>query len=212
LGRVWIQGAMCLGLCFGAQVADASEIAAPVFAQHQLSRADGLLVRWDPANSWGSALLVDTVEQVSERMAWLLPEADPLMVGDVSRHGGGHLFGHKTHDVGLDADLGLFVADGRQPSGGFVNVRPTDLDVASTWVLVRELLETGNVQFILLDEHLIAALRAHVRNDVGLDPVLVDQIFPEDDSRIPWDTHGVVRHAPNHRSHLHVRVARHDDV
>jgi murein endopeptidase len=59
-------------------------------------------MRWDPDRSWAAAHLVSTV----------------------SRKGGGPLPPHKTHHLGIDADIGLFMDDGRQPLGGFVDVPP----------------------------------------------------------------------------------------
>ncbi len=180
----------------------------PLVAGHQLQRDDGLYVRWDQNNAWGSSLLVATLEHVSERMAWLLPTADPLMVGDMSRKGGGTLFGHKTHDTGMDADIGLYLADGTQPLDGFVDVPPAELDLEANWLLIRELLDTGNVHFILLDQRHIDALRAYLLDEKHYPADWVDEVLPSRGAPVRWSTHGVVRHAPNHRSHLHIHTKR----
>lgn len=179
-----------------------------VFANHQLPSGAGLYVRWDPERSWGASLVVDTLADVSERLAFLLPQADPIMIGDMSRQGGGQLFGHTTHDVGLDVDIGLYLSGARQPFGGFVDVPPEQLDLAATWVLVRTLLNTGRVAYILLDQRHIRALRAHLLDELEMPRDLVDAIFPADGARPELEAtrvRGIVRHAPNHRSHLHVR-------
>jgi murein endopeptidase len=161
--------------------------------------------RWDAKRAWGTPLLVGTLLSVSERLAWDHPHWDPITIGDMSRRGGGPLFGHKTHDLGIDADLGLFVDGGRQQDG-FLDVRPDDLDVAATWTLVNALLDTGNVQFILLDQRHIDRLRSYALDELGLDSLEVDAILVPPSTRLGWAQRGVVRHAPNHRSHLHVRV------
>jgi len=83
----------------------------PAVAAHQLPENDGLYLRWDPSRSWGTAKLVEVMAQVSERLAFELPHAQPLLIGDVSRRGGGALFGHVTHHMGIDADIGLFLHD-----------------------------------------------------------------------------------------------------
>ncbi|MCB9678741.1 MAG: penicillin-insensitive murein endopeptidase [Alphaproteobacteria bacterium] len=171
----------------------------------QLPDLPGLVDRWDAKRAWGTPLLVETLLSVSERLAWDHPDWDPITIGDLSRRGGGPLYGHKTHDLGIDADLGLFVRGGRQPDG-FLDVRPADLDVAATWILVNALLDTGNVQFILLDQRHIDRLRAHALDDLGLDPIDVDAILVPPTTRLGWEQRGVVRHAPNHSSHLHVRI------
>lgn len=130
----------------------------------------------------------------------------------MSRRGGGRLDGHISHDKGIDVDIGLFMDDGRQPLGGFVDLRPSQLDVRSTWILVRTLLDMGNVQFILLDQSLIERLKSYAINEVGLDRAEAEAIFPPRDERPAWSERGVVRHAPNHRSHIHVRLLPPDGV
>jgi len=175
-------------------------------ARAQLPYQEGFLERWDARRSYGSWLLVQTLTDVSERLAWELPHADPLMVGDISRRGGGRMPGHKTHDKGVDADVGLYMRGGRQPLGGFLELRPRELDVDATWATIRALLDTGNVQHILLDQDHIERLRSHLVHEVGMDPADVDAIFMKPGTRPDWRLRGVVTHAPKHRSHLHVRI------
>ena len=155
-------------------------------AATQLQHHEGLLERWDARRSWGSPLVVQTLEAVSERLAWELPHADPLLVGDLSRRGGGPLEGHKTHDLGVDADIGLYMRGGRQPLGGFLELKPRELDCEATWAIIRALLDTGNVQFILLDQDHIEVLRSYVRHEVGLDEATIDAVFSEPGERPDW--------------------------
>lgn len=175
-------------------------------ANWQLPPADGLYERWDPNRSWATAHVISTLQTVAERMALELPLADPLMVGDISRRGGGRMEGHSTHQLGIDLDVGLFMDDGRQPLGGFVEVQSQRLDVYATWTLMRAFLDTGQVQHILLDQSLIDRLREYVLYDVGLDKNEVNAIFPPPTRRLTWAVRGVVRHAVKHKDHLHVRL------
>lgn len=174
-------------------------------ATWQLPKQDGLYQRWDPNRSFASAHVVSTIQVVAERLALELPLADPLMIGDISRKGGGHMEGHTTHHLGIDVDIGLFMDDARQPLGGFVDVAPERLDVHATWVLIRALLDTGQLQFGLLDQSLIEVLRAYVLTNVGLDKSSVEAIFPPATRRLTWSVRNVIRHAPNHKNHLHAR-------
>lgn len=176
------------------------------WAGWQLPTADGLYERWDPTRSWASQHVIQILQSVAERMALELPNADPLLIGDISRRGGGRMPGHLTHDKGIDVDIGLFMSDGEQPLGGFLELTPSQLDVRSTWILVRTLLDTDQVQFILLDQGHIERLRAYALGDLGLDAETVDEMFPPPLRSPKWSERGVVRHAPNHRSHLHVRL------
>ena len=175
-------------------------------ANWQLPEGNGLYERWDPKRAWASAHVISTIQVVAERLALELPLADPLMIGDISRRGGGHMYGHTTHHLGIDVDIGLFMDNGRQPLGGFVDVPPNHLDVYATWILIRSLLDTGQVQFILLDQSLINPLKDYVRSEVGLDEATVDAMFPPVNRRLTWKVRGVIRHAPKHRNHIHVRL------
>jgi len=176
------------------------------YASHQLPMESGLYYRWDPRRSWGQSVLVDTIRNASEELAWILPHADPLLIGDVSRRGGGRMYGHRTHHAGADVDIGLYTGQGKQPLGGFVDVNPDDLDLEANWAVIRTLINSERVSFILLDQRHIDRLRAYLLDDLKMSKDLVDPIFPRIDGRVPWDARGVVRHAPNHRSHLHVRI------
>jgi len=196
-------------MVFGLLLVCASEsAAAPGASQRaaeQLPAADGLYERWDPRRSWGTPHLINALEEVSQRVAFELPGADPLMIGDISRQGGGWLRGHITHTKGVDVDVGMFMHDARQPLGGFLDLRPSQLDVHANWVLVTSLLDTDSVQYMLLDQGHINALTRYAREEVGLDQDEIDTIFPPNPTHRHWRQAGVVRHAPNHLSHLHVR-------
>lgn len=178
-------------------------------AHRQLPDLPGLHDRWDGQRSWGTSLMVRTLVQASERLAWERPDLPPITIGDISTRGGGPMAGHRTHDLGIDADIGLFLRNGR-PQNGFHDVRPAELDVEATWSLIQALLDTGNVQFILLDQRLMDRLRAHLLDDAGWSVSDVDAIFVSPSTRLSADRRGVIRHAPNHASHIHVRVTSAD--
>lgn len=198
---------MTLVLALAAMVGSAHAQKRPYYADVQLPAADGLYERWDPRRSWGAPHTVEALQEVANRVAFQLPLADPIFIGDISRRGGGRLPGHRTHHLGIDVDIGLFMGAGRMPLGGFVDLLPHELDVRSTWVLLTALLDTGQVKFVLLDQGLINVLRKYALEEVGLDRATVDEIFPPPGTRVSWKRRGVVRHAPNHASHMHVRLA-----
>jgi hypothetical protein len=193
-GTVWASGA---------SAADAP--APPSVPNQLLVQADGLYERWTVERSWGTGLMVDVLTEVSTRMALEYPSAEPLVIGDISRRGGGQIDGHMTHRMGEDADIGIYFRGGRQSHGGFVNVDPDELDCDATFGLIRALLDTGTVEYILLDQVLIDRLRSYALADLGLDPELVASMFPAEGTAT-WRMWGYVRHADNHRNHLHIHV------
>jgi murein endopeptidase len=172
----------------------------------QLPRNADLYTRMTPNAAWGTPTMIETLVSASQELSWLLPDAEPVVVGDISVRGGGYLAGHKSHRGGIDADVGLYWEGGKQHPGGFVSLPASKLDKEATWILLRSLLATGNVDRILLDQGIINVLKRHVVETGELDPAEAESIFPSPSAPRKWEMTGVVQHVANHRNHMHVRV------
>ncbi len=172
----------------------------------QLPHRPDLYSLVNDANAWGSPYLSDLVLAVTEEMALLLPDADPVLVGDISRRGGGPLFGHISHQQGIDVDLGLYTRGGKQNVGGFPNLGKANLDFEASWLMIKSLLDSGRIEFILLDRTIIGLLRAWTVEQGRLTKSEAERIFPPEGTPHLWERSGYVRHADNHRDHIHVQV------
>jgi len=161
----------------------------------------------DRARAFGTDALLGLLVDATARVAAAWPEADPVLVGDLSLPQGGPFPPHKMHDTGRSADLGLFTGDGQQPPpGGFLPVAPEDLDLPRTWTLMESLLSTGRVRFLLLDQAHIDRLVAWLREDRWLDEDEIERIFPDPSTPGLWAYEGIVRHASDHKDHVHVEL------
>ncbi len=140
--------------------------------------------------------LLDAVEAVQREH----PGTCELFIGDLSAPGGGRLCGHKSHQNGRDADIGMY-ARGNRPLGRFVPMDASNLDVAKTWVLLENLLKSGRVQYIFMDRKLQKLFHDHALRS-GWDKGYLDRLFLNVGSRFDK---AIIRHARNHRDHLHVR-------
>lgn len=160
----------------------------------------------NPANAWGSPFLTDLLVATAEEMAILLPEADPILIGDISRRGGGPLSGHLTHNLGIDVDVGLYTTSGRQQIASFPELGKRNLDFEASWLLIKKLLDSDRVEFILLDQGIIDLMRAWAVENDRITVAEADQIFPEPNTPRLWERNSYVRNAANHRDHIHVRV------
>lgn len=172
----------------------------------ELPANEALYLRWHPSRSWGRPELVEVITAAAEQVAWRVPGADPIVVGDMSREGGGHLSGHRSHRGGLDADIGLYWGESRQHLHGFMDIPASRLDVATTWALLDAMLETGLVERVLMDQSHIRRLRTYVQLAGIMTEAEAWSVFPQADSPDIWNTEGVVQHVDGHRNHLHVRV------
>lgn len=171
----------------------------------QLPERPGLYDLSRGETAWGTVALVSAIESAAWRMAMEFPEADPLYVGDLSIERGGPLPPHRFHFDGRSADIGLYTVGGRQPWGMFFEVEPYLLDFEKTWTLIDTFLATGQVEHILLDQVLIDALKAWLLDTDRVEPKEAARIFPPDDTERLWAMHGILRPAPNHKDHMHVR-------
>jgi len=161
----------------------------------------------DPERAYGTEALLGVLVDATARVAAAWPETDPVLVGDLSLRYGGPFPPHKMHDAGRSADLGLFTCDGRQPPpGGFLPVSPDDLDLPRTWTLIESLLATGRVRFLLLDQAHIDRLIAWLRAEGWLAEDEIAQIFPDPSTPGLWAFEGIVRHASDHKDHVHVEL------
>ena len=161
---------------------------------------------WHPTRAYGTPRMIDTLTQMAEDVSWEHPDADPIVIGDLSSKYGGKLRGHKSHRGGSDADIGIFWGDGRQHMIGFMNVTAKDFDAKTNWTMVKSLLNSGSVERILVDQTLVNALRRHVisTGELGRDEAYLT--FPTSTTNSVWMRGGVVHHHSGHRHHFHVRT------
>lgn len=175
----------------------------------QLPDLPELYTIWDARKAWGTPLMVDTLTIAAEEMRWHFPQGDPLMIGDLSRRGGGQMRGHRSHRGGLDADVGIYWGDANQYSHGLRTVPAGELDLAANLAFVRTLFGSGNVERILLDNRIIRVLRAYAidSGEMTEDEARAMFLLPEDGIETsPWNLDQVVHHVPGHHHHFHIRV------
>jgi murein endopeptidase len=166
----------------------------------------GLYRIWHPESAWGTPRMIGTLLRAAEEVAWLVPHADPLVIGDISKKGGGPLDGHSSHRGGADADIGIYFGDAKQYEHGFMLMSTRNFDPRTNWLLVRSLLESEEVERILLDQKLVNILRTYVIREGELSVKEAHRIFPSKVTTDVWARTGVVHHHPGHMHHFHVRV------
>jgi penicillin-insensitive murein endopeptidase len=120
-----------------------------------------------------------------------------LNIGHISGPSGGFLRPHRSHQSGRDVDLGYYYQDGGQ---WYLAANATSLDRGRTWALVRALITETDVHFIFIDHSIQGLLREYAEG-LGEDPNWLDDVFRGRGAAGA----ALIRHAPGHRTHLHVR-------
>lgn len=125
-----------------------------------------------------------------------------VLIGDISRRGGGRLHPHLSHREGRDVDVGFVLRGEAAKRTRFAGVNRRNLDVPKTWTLIKAFLDTREVQVIFMDHGLQKVLYEHALSQ-GATTRELDEIFQYPRGR--GRSHGIIRHWPSHKHHFHVR-------
>ena len=151
----------------------------------------------NPDESYGSS---HTLEHLQLAVAhWRRDSgfAGALMIGDISKQGGGKLKPHSSHRSGRDVDIRLPV----KRKDGSADV-VADVDWDATWDLIVAFANTGEVDRIYLTTDRQAQVHKAAKR-AGASADLIDKLlqYPETGGR----NNGLVRHSKGHTAHMHVR-------
>ena len=160
----------------------------------------------DKENVWGTPNMITALTVATEELSWLVPKADPLVIGDISKKGGGKMKGHRSHRGGSDADVGIYRGMAKQSPYGLQKVPPSDFDAKTNWLLIRALFDTGEVERILSDQKLIDKLHEYVVKNGELTKEEADKMFPRKMKKTIWLRNKVVQHHAGHKHHFHIRT------
>lgn len=156
-----------------------------------------------PERSFGTGVTVQSIEDAAARMKRQFPSSPPLRVGDISRRRGGYLRPHRSHQSGVDADVGYYYLQSEK----WYTVADADtLDRARTWGLVKALIAGGNVEYIFMDRSIQVLLQLYAARH-GEDPQWLDELFEASGKKAHKEA--LIRHRWGHKTHLHVRFFDH---
>jgi murein endopeptidase len=140
----------------------------------------------------GSASTVEALLRAIIRYQRRMGGRAALRIGDISREGGGALREHKSHQSGRDVDITIPRRAGE--------VRTGEIDWEATALLVESLAEEGAVDAIFLHyDHQAELVR---RSGRRMSSFVQWRPGVEVAARV---NAGLVRHAPGHEGHMHVR-------
>lgn len=149
-----------------------------------------------PEASFGTAETIAFLVRAVDAVHKAHPGTPPLHVGHLSAPGGGHLRPHRSHQSGRDVDLGFFYL-GEQV--WYRRATPTILDLPRNWALISSLLTETDIEMILVDRSLHAALRDEGKRQ-GATEAYLDSVFKGGSGLPP-----IIRHARGHLTHFHLR-------
>lgn len=155
-----------------------------------------------PHLAFGTKKTVSLLEQVTRRYRARASGGPKIVIGDMSRRGGGDLGSHLSHRSGNDVDVGYVLRGADASRTHFSGVTDDNLDVARTWALLKSFLDTDEVVYVFMDYGWQKVLYEYAR-DHGVAERELDELFQYPRGR--GRSHGIVRHWRSHRHHFHVR-------
>jgi murein endopeptidase len=159
-----------------------------------------------PSRSYGVPYVIDHLRNAIAVVRALYPDVHTLAIGDLSAEHGGKLDNHRSHQTGLDVDVGFFYRTLPEGYPDRFALAGENLDLEATWALVTAFSRTSalddGVEIIFLDHAVQKRLYdwAHRRGTPDEDLAQLLQYPRSKDTQV-----GLVRHWPNHADHLHVR-------
>jgi hypothetical protein len=160
----------------------------------ELGLSDGIELAGD--YHWGTDSVVRSIERAVREVRRCHPGSPDIYVGDISRERGGWLRPHRSHQAGLDADIGFYYLG---PASWYERATAKNLDVVRTWALWRALVGGGNVDMIFADRSIQDLIKAHLAKLPAAEQP--PEGFFEKSKQSP----AIVRHAWGHATHFHVR-------
>jgi penicillin-insensitive murein endopeptidase len=150
-----------------------------------------------PSKVYGTEETIAQLSRCVRRVRARFPGSPAVTVGSISKQGGGFLAPHKSHRSGRDADVYFF----RRPGARWYEAATrSDIDLPRTWALLRCFVSETDVDFVLIDRRIQPWLEQYAIGR-GEPREWVKSLFQDG----PGAQRAVVRHAPGHVAHMHVR-------
>lgn len=167
-----------------------------LFGGIELKNSDG--IQHSGGYAWGTEVVIRSIERAVKEVRRCFPNTPILHVGDISRERGGWLRPHRSHQSGLDADIGYYY---KTPATWYLRATAQNLDVPRTWMLIRSLIEGGQVEMIFIDLSIQRLLKAYITT-LPENEQAGEELFQSPSKK---DT--IIRHTWGHATHFHVRFS-----
>ncbi len=155
-----------------------------------------------PRLAYGTANTVKLIERAVAQYKRRHARSPKVLIGDLSKRGGGKIPPHLSHRRGVDIDVGYVLKGETLTTTRFKGVNQDTLDPKRTWTLVKSFLDTKQVRYIFMDYALQKTLYEYAKS-AGASEDELDELFQYPRGR--GRSHGIIRHWRSHKNHFHVR-------
>jgi len=165
-----------------------------------LGEGPGYRLRF-PRNAYGVEGVLKTLKTCARRVKDAFPGTHDILIGDLSRPGGGRFPPHESHQSGRDVDVGYYLASNVQ-NATMHRVRSGEVDYAKTWALLRCHITADVATRVYMDRNIQVGMVEWLRKKRSVDEGQIQRLF-----EVEGGEEALIRHAKNHDTHFHVRFA-----
>ena len=167
-----------------------------------LVEAVGLRVK-SPQESYGTNEVVETLFTCGQRFHKTFPKAHGILIGDISQKGGGHMRPHKSHQSGLDVDVGHVRLGKHEVDDQFTSLPPSTIDVKRTWAFLKCLIDSKRVARVYMNASVQKVFRAAAeKKQIDVEPYALDVLFQYGSNA---GGKAFIQSIGGHVNHFHVR-------
>lgn len=173
----------------------------------QLTTGPGISATKTDDSNWGRPEMVQLLRTAFREMNKRWPQKHPVLIGSLSRPGGGRLGHHKSHRSGQDVDIGYLTNTANRDRWG----KPTvdEIDWQRMWFVVDTLERSGQLAAIFMAPQLQRKLYQYAASH-GESEARLEHVFQYGPKGSKGDT--LIRNAAGHRDHFHVRFVTARDM
>ena len=153
--------------------------------------------RVDPNHAWATQETIDYLTRGLLAVAQRFPNTAAVPIGHLSAQKGGPLRPHVSHQSGRDVDVGFYYSE--QSQRWYKRATADNLDLERTWWFIRTLVRETDIEMILVDQSLIPLIERYA-TQIESQNDWIEAVFHRRNGRA-----SIVRHAPGHGTHLHLR-------
>lgn len=173
-----------------------------LLAGKHLGEGRGYRLRF-PRNAFGVPEVLEAVRVCAAHVADEHPGTADILVGDISRPTGGRFPPHVSHQSGRDVDIGYYLA-GNVQNATMHRVGASHVDHAKNWSLLHCLLTRDEVVRVFMDHRIQASMARYLDKQGLVGEAELARLF---EVRAANPARALIRHAPSHDTHIHVRFA-----
>jgi murein endopeptidase len=173
--------------------------AGKLVAGEKMPPGPGYIIK-QPQLAYGTSELITGVIQCVAHVQRSFEDTPDLVMGHLSRKGGGKLFPHKSHQSGRDIDIGYYHR--KLSPHNFVKATHANLDVRRTASFLECLVDSGDVKYVFINTYIQKVLYHHFKKRKFTAEFLTTVFqYPHEGGK----QLGIVRHEKGHDDHMHVR-------